>query len=354
MKKIIIPLALLVPVLLFLSFTGQNLRQLYSRPPAEWPAPWTDPGVKWKELGLLPDLPVDTSDEIVKQKAGLGKILFFDTRLSSSGKISCATCHDPALHWTDARPKSIGHEGAVGNRNAPTVQNTWLYTKLFWDGRARDLQDQAFAPIVSGIEMNSEMHELVMKLRRNNNYRALFKKAYGSDFINPHIMTDAIAVFEKTIRSADSRFDRFVNGEYKALSNSEIRGLHLFRTKARCFNCHNGPLFSDNRFHLNGISSAGPEKNKDKGYYTVTHNDSDLYKFRTPSLRDVLYTGPWMHNGAENSLVTLIELYHKDSPAPDGSRRHLGLTGKEKKDLLAFLAAISAPPRPFQKPAIPE
>lgn len=352
MKKSLILLVMTLTVLLCISFTRQSLRHQYARPAAEWPAPWVDEGVQWLELGALPPVPLDLTKDSVKSMVELGKTLFFDPRLSSSGKISCASCHDPALSWTDAKPKSVGHEGAVGNRNAPTVQNTWLYKRLFWDGRSRDLQDQAFAPIVSESEMNSEMHDVVMKLRRNNGYRSLFKKAFGSDFINPHIMTEAIATFEKTVRSADSRFDRFVKGDYRALNNSELRGLHLFRTKARCFNCHNGPLFSDNQFHLNGVSSTGPDK--DKGYYKVSHQDSDLYKFRTPSLRDVMYTGPWMHNGMETNMVGLIELYHNDSPAPDGSRRALGLTAKEKKDLLAFMQAISAPPVPFQKPSLPE
>lgn len=352
MKKLTITALIFLGVLVCISFTDQGLRHQYARPASEWPAPWVDEGVSWSELGALPPVPVDLNNDSVRQVVELGKTLFFDPRLSSSGKISCATCHDPALSWTDAKPRSVGHEGAIGNRNAPTVQNSWLYSKLFWDGRSRNLQDQAFAPIVSGVEMNSEMHDVVMKLRRSKTYRELFKKAFGSDFINPHVMTEAIAVFEKSIRSADSRFDRFVKGDYKALSNSELRGLHLFRTKARCINCHNSPLFSDNKFHYNGVSSTGPDN--DKGYYTVTHNDNDLHKFRTPSLRDVMYTGPWMHNGKEKNLKALIELYHNDSPAPGGGRRQLGLTGKEKRDLLAFLGAISAPPLPFVKPVLPE
>lgn len=335
------------------SLTAGELRRLYLQSPDKWPAPTVDAGVNWTELGPLPESPLEQQKDLLKDKIELGKSLFFDTRLSGSGKISCATCHKPELNWTDGIEKSEGHEGAKTTRNAPTIANSWFYKKLFWDGRARDLQDQAFAPIVSEVEMHSEMPEVMMKLRRIKGYRELFKKAFGTDDIDPDRMTEAIAVFEKTVVSGRSRFDEFLSGNKKALNNSELRGLHLFRTKARCFNCHNGPLFTDNQFHRNNITFDFV----DVGLYKVTHDEADKRKFKTPSLRDVALTGPWMHNGQMKTLENIISRYSVAKYAPGEASpliKDLGLSGKEKKDLLAFLKAISAAPVPFEKPVLPE
>ena len=343
-------------VLLSVAFTKENLRSIYSRPSSQWPKAFIDEGVAFTELGLLPASPIVSQQDSLQEVIALGKALFFDTRLSSSGKISCATCHQPTLNWTDGKPKSIGHEGAVNKRNSPTIQNSWFYKKLFWDGRARDLQDQAFAPIHSESEMNSDMPELLRKLRTIKGYRLLFTRAFGSEEINPDRMTEAIAVFEKTISSGKSRFDAFLEGDKRALTNGELRGLHLFRTKARCMNCHNGPLFSDNQFHNNGFHLNG-DPATDKGFYTVTHNDSDIGKFKTPSLRDVLKTGPWMHNGMMTSMEDVLAHYIKGASANPGTDplvKMLYLTPRETADLLAFLGAISAPPLPFVMPVLPE
>lgn len=337
------------------SFTSSGddtnrLRKIYSRPSSQWPKPWVNEGVKWTELGPLPESPIAPQLDSLQHLIELGKSLFFDPRLSGSGKISCATCHQPELHWTDGKEKSIGHEGAINKRNAPTIQNTWFYKRLFWDGRARDLQDQAFAPIVSESEMASEMPDVIHKLRNIKGYKELFKKAFGDEQINPDRMTEAIAAFEKTIVSRKSRFDEFLAGNKKALSNSELRGLHIFRTKAKCMNCHSGPLFTDNSFHNIGFSDS------DKGYFNVSHQQEDIGKFKTPSLRDVIHTGPWMHDGKETNMADIIEKFNTGNPTPGVSSlvRSLKLTKKEKADLIAFLQAISAPPADFQKPVLPE
>lgn len=326
-----------------------SLRELYAKPVAQWPKPEVDSGVHWTELGVLPPGPVENRKEELKHKIELGKILFFDPRLSSSNKISCATCHQPELHWTDGKEKSEGHEGAKTARNAPTILNSWVYKKLFWDGRAHDLADQAFGPIESESEMNSEMPELMMELRRIKGYKELFKNAYGDERIDVDRMTNAIAEFEKTIISEKSRFDKFLEGDKNALTNAELRGLHLFRTKARCMNCHNGPLFTDNLFHNIGFSG------NDVGLYKVTHLDADSGKFKTPSLRDVIYTGPWMHDG----MYSLEKIVNTLNNPPRNAQispliKPLGLTKRERKDLLAFLKAISAGAPKFDKPILPE
>ncbi len=326
-----------------------DLRKKYRQSPSQWPQPLVEKGVAWAELGPLPVSPVLKHKDSLETMIELGKTLFFDTRLSGSGKISCATCHQPELSWTDGKPKSIGHGGAVNKRNAPTIQNSWFYERLFWDGRARDLQDQAFAPINSETEMHSDMPEVMMKLRRSNTYPALFKKAFGTEGIDPDRMTKAIATFEATVVSAKSRFDLFLEGNQSAMSGREIRGLHLFRTKAGCMNCHHGPLLTDNLFHQTGFSGT------DEGYYKVSHREEDRGRFKTPSLRDVLHTGPWMHDGQVSDLREIIE-NHGRGPAgyKDPLLKPRCLSPREIKDLLAFLAAISSPPMPFEKPRLPD
>lgn len=357
MRKLFVILFFIGGIIGSVSFTDKEkelsdskLRKLYSQSPEKWPYPSIDAGVSWKELGLLPPSPLESLKDEWKDKIELGKILFFDPRLSGSGKISCASCHQPELNWTDGKEKSIGHEGAVNKRNSPTIQNSWFYNRYFWDGRAKDLQDQAFAPLNSETEMHNEMHTIMINLSKINGYKALFRKAYGDDQLSPDRLTEAIAIFEKTIISRKSRFDEFLEGNKKALTNNEIRGLHLFRTKARCMNCHNGPLFSDNQFHNNGFSGS------DKGYYTVSHKEEDTGKMKTPSLRDVTKTGPWMHNGAFRDIKNIIDTYDRAafSPGTDKLVRHLALSVKEKQQLLDFLGAISSAPVDFKKPVIPE
>lgn len=340
-----------------LSFTAQrtSLRTIYSRPAATWPAPQVDAGTDWKELGVRPESPLLLTDS-VKAMVELGKALFFDPRLSGSGKISCASCHQPEKHWTDGVARSFGHDSAVNKRNAPSVQNTWFYDHQFWDGRSRDLQDQAFGPINSETEMHSDMPDVIGKLRRSKGYRELFRRAYGDEGIDPDRMTGAIAVFERSVVSAKSRFDAFLEGDRRALSNSELRGLHLFRTKARCMNCHSGPLFTDNGFHNNGFHLNGNPLN-DPGRFSVTRDSADIGKFKTPSLRDVAYTGPWMHNGMAGSLPELLRHYNKGADGNGGAEKTikmLYLTNKELEDLQAFLGAISSPAPPFPRPILPE
>jgi len=327
-----------------------KLRKLYSMPPGKWPKPFVEEGIGWNELGILPSSPLEEKKDSLKHLIELGKILFFDTRLSGSGKISCATCHQPELSWADGKEKSIGHEGAINQRNSPTVLNSWFYKKLFWDGRARDLEDQAFAPINSESEMHGDMRELPVKLRKIKGYLALFDSAYGNSAIRPDRIAEALATFQRTLVSRKTKFDEFVSGNFYALNNSELRGLHLFRTKAKCMNCHNGPLFSDNQFHNVGFSG------NDKGYYKVSHMDEDMGKFKTPSLRDVMKTAPWMHDGSQPDMLKILDKFSKADTVANLDKlvKPLGLNLKEKKDLLAFLKAISASPPEFTKPILPQ
>lgn len=350
MRKSGIILLLILLIFSFYSFKKESLRDIYTRPAAQWPKPLIDKSVQWAELSTLPQSPMDHLKDSLKNKIELGKVLFFDTRLSSSNNISCASCHLPELNWTDGKEKSTGHGGDLTKRNAPTIANSWVYHKLFWDGRANSLQDQAFSPIVSESEMNSEMPELMMKLRAIKGYRELFRKAYGDEKINPDRMTEAIAVFEQTITSTKSRFDKFLEGDRMALTNKELKGLHLFRTKAGCMNCHSGPFFTDNQFHNIGFSGT------DEGYYKVTHRDEDMGKFKTPSLRDVLHTGPWMHDGSQRNLHTLIDVLcaTKGEGHVSSLLKPVKLKNTEKRALISFLKAISSPTEKFQRPDLPQ
>lgn len=327
----------------------RNLRKIYSRSKDKWPRPHIHDTVKWKELDTLPAGPLRMTDS-TSALVELGKVLFFDSRLSGSLQISCASCHIPELSWSDGRVKSLGHEGQENKRNSPSLHNVWFYKKLFWDGRSHSLEDQAFAPINSESEMHGDMRELPRNLRKIKGYHSLFEKAFGDGGIDPDRIASALAAFQRTIISSESKFDRFLKGNSNALSDSEIRGLHIFRTKSQCMNCHSGPLFSDNLFHNNGFAGM------DIGLYHVTHDEADKGKMKTPSLRDVMNTGPWMHDGSEKELIEIISKYSegRDVERKDPLLRPLNLSRRERLDLLAFLGSISAPPREFNKPRLPE
>lgn len=353
MRFLMIISFLTVLVAMNISFTDHDygmasLRKLYEQEPAKWPKPNVSASINWKELGSLPAAPI-IKTQFQNSQVLLGKILFFDPRLSGSGKISCATCHQPEMNWTDALTKSFGHDSALNKRNSPTIQNVWFYSHLFWDGRSASLEDQAFGPINNESEMHGDMPQLSRKLRKIAGYLPLFKAAYGDENIDPDRITEALAAFQRSITSAPSRFDEFLSGQKNRLNNREIRGLHIFRTKAGCMNCHNGPLFTDNQFHNNGFAA------QDVGHYFVSHKEEDMGKFKTPSLRDVMKTGPWMHDGSQNSIEEIINIYnsgiHQDK---DSLIQKLKLSRREKQDLLAFLVSISADPLPFNKPLLPE
>lgn len=340
---------------------------LYSQSPDKWPKPFIDSSVNWQELGILPDGPLKDKLESWKDKIELGKILFFDPRLSGSGQISCASCHVPDLSWTDGREKSAGHDQKLNKRNAPTILNVWFYKHMFWDGRSNSLEDQAFSPINSESEMHSSMVGAIEAIEAVKGYDSLFRKAFGSPEISPETITEAIAIFERTLVSRRSDFDKFLSGDTSALNAQAIRGLHLFRTKARCMNCHNGPMFSDNSFHNLGLTYYGRE-HEDLGRYLVTHKPEDVGKFKTPSLRDVMRTRPWMHNGLFDNMEGVINMYNAGMPQPkpkpeqlndplfpktDPLIKKLSLTKEERADLLAFLEAITSPPTKVRMPKLP-
>ncbi|MBC6994816.1 cytochrome c peroxidase [Neolewinella lacunae] len=340
---------------------ASDLGSAYGGPISTWPAAELDSGAVFVELGPLPKYagPAYTAEQIA-----LGKDLFFDPRLSASNQISCASCHTPELGWGDGLIQSIGHDRQRGKRNAPSLLNVADWQHFFWDGRATSLEAQVFFPIQAHDEMNQSLEDLPDKLAAIPGYPEKFKAAFQQDSIQLGAIAQAIAAFETTIRSRESRFDRFVKGHYDALTEQEIRGLDLFRTKARCINCHNGPLFSDQQFHNSGQHLIGRSQ-EDLGRFLITQDSADIGKFRTPSLRDIAFTGPYLHHGNVLELREVLTMYNSGMPqiipkslldkqvfvpTHDPLFQPLGLDDGEIDDLLAFLQAISTRPRPIRTP----
>lgn len=334
----------------------------------KWPAPVLHENAKegFVDIGTLGDVPFPADNPTNDAKKELGKILFFDPRLSVSGQIACASCHDPQLGWGDGKRLAFGHDRKLGGRNAMTILNTAFYSKLFWDGRANSLEDQARFPVQDHLEMNANLVDMEKKVQSFAGYKPLFKKAFGDESINLEKIFKAIATFERTVVSPPSRFDLFIKGKQEAMKDEEVLGLHLFRTKAGCINCHNTPLFSDNKFHNDGQTLWGSD-NEDLGQYNVTKNKADVGKFKTPSLREVMQTGPWFHHGNFPTIKDVILFYNLGNPAPIQKKylgtardsilpvtspmlKKLNLTDKEIDALIAFMNAITTTPRRLNPP----
>lgn len=379
MKRVLLILSFLFIILIQLSFdnfssTGSSipvdsLRRLYNQAPALWPKPTIDSGVKWQELGILPPSPIKEGDAATKKLVELGKVLFYDPRLSGSNQISCISCHAPEMNWSDGRIGSLGHDQAKNSRNAPSLENIWYFKNLFWDGRASSLEDQLLGPISSTIEMHQDLKVLPAKLKRIKGYGDLFTSAYGNKNITMDRIAKAIATYELTFTSRKSDFDYFLEGNTKRLTDQQVHGLHLFRTKARCMNCHGGPMFSDDDFHNLGLTYYKRNKYEDLGRYNVTKNPEDVGKFRTPGLRNVLKTRPWFHNGLFDNIEGVMNMYNNGMPQPrpkpeelndplfpktDVHIKRLNLTISERDAIIAFLNAITTEPWRVPAPELPK
>lgn len=307
------------------------------------------------KLGPLPVVPVRTNNPITSEKIALGKQLFFDPRLSKRNTMSCATCHIPGLGYGDGLPRAIGHLGVELGRNTPTLYTTAYQNLWFWDGRARSLEEQVLMPIQSAAEMSQDLPGLVEKLLRIAGYVRQFQRVFGDPPIAPENIAKALATFLRTIVPADSPLDRYLKGEQSALSAEARRGLELFQGKARCILCHNGANLTDDGFHNIGVPPAGPLK-QDLGRYQVIALPALKGAFKTPSLRNVALTAPYMHNGVFGTLEKVIEFYDrggdiKENLAPE--MKPLNLKLQEKKDLKAFLLALTGPEVPVEFPKLP-
>lgn len=288
-------------------------------------------------------------------KIELGKRLFFDPRLSRDNTISCASCHNPALGFSNGERVATGIRAQVGRRNPPSLYNVVYRTQFFWDGRTASLEEQVLEPIQNPIEMAEDIGRVVAKLNAVPEYVQAFRDVFGTP-ATADGLAQTIAAFERTIVSNHSAWDRFMAGDETALSQSAQRGVRVFDEKAKCVTCHNGPNFTDNQFHALGLP-IGPDFPADPGRYAVTLNDGDLEAFRTPSLRNVADTAPYMHNGIFRTLEETLDFYVKAEGHP--AHRHPLitpldlLTEQDKKDLLEFLRSLSGAPLNVTPPILP-
>jgi cytochrome c peroxidase len=342
------------------------LRGRYSLPPAQWPKAWVDAGVDAPELQPLPPVAYPAKNPWSESKARLGRLLFFDPRLSASGQIACASCHDPQFGWADGRRLATGFARSEGVMNTPSIVNAGHEAALFWDGRAASAEAQIPGSLGNAIEMNTPVRRATAAIAAIKLYRPLIESAYGDSRANWQRLCDAIATYVRGVELRDTAYDRFLQGDSGALSDAAVRGLNLFRTKARCMNCHSGALLSDGRYHHLGTSFFGVGNYQ--GRYAVTHDPSDMGHFRTPGLRGVLHTGPWMHNGLINDMDSLLAMYNKgwwqnakpdaeidDAKFPrlDALIKPLNLSKEELSDLKMFLESMSPPPRYLPPPELP-
>lgn len=332
----------------------RSTREKYSTTIAEWPeAEWYN-GIIKRELAELRANPHASPAPAVLQ---LGKTLFFEKRMGSVQN-SCSSCHDPAKFWTDGRKVALGG----GVRNTPTMENAWhLKGHLFHDGRATTYADQITEAIESPIEMDGDLNIIPWRLSQIPGYIVLFEAAYGSRTITKERILDALEVYTKSIHSGETAFDRFVRGDYNALTDQQIEGLHLFRTKAKCINCHNGPFLTHLGYHNLGYATDS-RGSLDNGRQEATGLEADKGKFRTPGLRNVANTAPYWHNGEMATLAQVIDLLNRGMPHAGRQKingtlsphiRPLGLTSTEQQAILAFLNTLSSARPDVEAPGLP-
>lgn len=285
------------------------LRALYAGSPDRWPRPVLQPGAVFVEFGALGPAPQPVGNPSTPEKIALGEMLFNEPRLSGSGQIACASCHNRELGFGDGISTAFGHDRQRGRRNAqPLFAAAWM-TSLFWDGRAPSLEAQALASMTNPFEMAADPAISAARIAADERYDASVRRAFGERPLTSARLTEAIAALVRTIKPKPSLWDRALRDGSKVMSDTQLRGLHLFRTKAGCANCHNGPLFTDQRFHNIGLSFYGRSL-QDLGRYEITRTPADVGACRTPSLRGVSRTGPWMHNGGFPFLRGVVNLYN--------------------------------------------
>jgi cytochrome c peroxidase len=295
------------------------------------------------------EVPYPANNKPTKERVELGKILFFDVRLSKSDKISCATCHDPNRGWSDAVPKAVGHEGKTGPRNTPAILNSAYQHHQFWDGRVRTLEQQALGPIQADVEMAMPLDELVTKLNKIEGYKPLFEKAYPSEGITKDTIAKAIASFERTIVSSDSPFDKYAKGDKNAISQEAKKGFELFKGKAKCVDCHDTFNFTDGSFHNIGLDDG------DKGRYGVKARKAWYGAMKTPTLRDVTKSAPYFHDGSSKDLkdATTNCCNGGKNPHAKGKSTFMedrGLNKQEIELIVEFIKSLESPKQDIKVP----
>jgi cytochrome c peroxidase len=305
-------------------------------------------------LGLQADSAyVPEENPITQAKVDLGKLLYFDPRLSKDNTISCATCHNPFHGFTDPGATSGGVGGSLGTRSSPTVINRLFSKEQFWDGRADDLEMQAHGPLTNPVEMAMPSHDHVCKnVSLVRGYRHYFENAFGSNEVTIVKIAQAIAAYERTVLSGDSPFDRYNAGDKDAMSASAVRGMELFNGKANCKACHAGFNFTDESYHNLGVGMDRPDP--DLGRYEITKVEADKGAFKTPTLRSIAESAPYMHDGSESTLRETVEFYNKGGVKNQWLSQEikpLGLSEQEIDDIVAFMRALSGEVTNAEPPA---
>ena len=384
MKRVLIRVVMVAATVALICGCDRSAKKASSQLPL---IPETDPLAQPKSLQQVGApvamtravIPVDNPQ--TPEKISLGQKLFFDRRLSVNGTVSCSTCHDPALAFTDRKPTSVGVEGRVGQRNAPTVLNA-LYNKTqFWDGRVNTLEEQAALPIVNSVEMgHPNLDAAVAQIAAVEEYQQAFRVVFGRP-PNGADLVRAIASYERTQLSFDSPFDHFIAGDKNAIDDSAKRGWELFNNQARCNKCHaltdttrDVTNLIDNDFHNIGVLivqhkvvplarqaeeliKTGDTPAIDKaaiqtdmsalGRFLVTKKEPDIASFKTPNIRNVLVTGPYFHDGSQETLWDVMDHYNKGAglqdPYLDQDIQPLALTESDIDDLVAFMASLTSP-----------
>jgi cytochrome c peroxidase len=311
------------------------------------------PAKRLPEPARLPPVPVPADNPMTDPKIRLGMQLYFDPRLSADETISCATCHAPATGWANHHRTDTGIRGQVGTRNSGSIIDSAYMKYQFWDGRAASLEEQALGPIHNPIEMGETLENVVRKLQAIPGYRAEFERVFASPVTTDGI-AKAIAAFERTIVSGPSPYDRFIAGERGAMSPAAQRGMTLFNGKAHCSTCHPGPVFSDQSFHNIGVGMNAAKP--DLGREAISKDPRDRGRFKTPGLRNVAQTHPYMHDGSEATLMEVVLIYDRGgvpNPNLDPLIVPLGLTEREREDLVAFLESLTGPVPIVRAPALP-
>ncbi|TMQ33639.1 MAG: cytochrome-c peroxidase [Planctomycetota bacterium] len=303
----------------------------------------------------LPALPADTplgpaarratptDNPLTEAKVRLGRKLFFDPILSVDGKIACASCHQPDHGFASSTAVAVGVGSKRGRRNPPSLLNRAYGSAFFWDGRAATLEDQALHPIASPQEMGHTVPEAVKRLQASKEYVALFQAAFP-DGVTATNLARALASFERVLLTGNTPVDRFRAGQLQALNESERHGLWLYESRAQCWRCHSGANFSDERFHNTGVSWG---TTADLGRYEITRQEADRGRFKTPTLRGLIATAPYMHDGSLATLEEVVDFYNRGGGKNlnlDAVLAPLGLSKTDAADLVAFLKALSGRP----------
>lgn len=294
---------------------------------------------------IVPGADDRTRDETRDDRSAavaLGRLLFFDPILSTDGTVSCATCHIPERAFAGTDPVAVGVQNRTGRRNAPTLLNRSDGQLQFWDGRASSLEEQALMPIESETEFGSSIADVLTRLRGNKTYTVLFEQSFR-DGITADNLARSIAEYERTLIADDSPVDRFMQAEFTALTDSARRGKWIFESSGRCWRCHSGANFTDEKFHNTGVSwGASPP---DLGRFEVTAIETDRGAFKTPSLRNVALTAPYMHDGSMDTLRDVVEFYRDGgiaNPHRDPLMQPVELSERDIHDLVAFLDALTS------------